>query len=101
MSGESQKDVLLTHAAGLHARPAVTFTKVAKSFMADISFSADAGASWIDAKSIVKVMGAKVPSGKTLMIKANGDDAERAVDALVSLVQADFEASSGELRRTD
>jgi phosphotransferase system HPr-like phosphotransfer protein len=36
-------------------------------------------------------MGAKVASGKTLMIKASGDDAERAVNALVSLVEADFE----------
>lgn len=90
MSTTSEQTVLLTHASGLHARPAVKFTQAAKGFDSEIEFSGDDGKNWINAKSIVKVMGAKVPSGTKLVIRANGDDADAAVNALVQLVGREF-----------
>lgn len=92
--------VTITHPTGLHARPAVKFTKLAKTFAdADIRIRAGDGhpangAGWIDAKSIVKVMALKLRSGATLEMEATGDEAEAAVAALKGLVERDFDEGS-------
>ena len=83
--------VLLTHAVGLHARPSVKLTKLAKTFGARIAISAGPDGPWIDAKSIVKVMAAKVPQGSHIHFQAEGSDASAAVAALIGLVKRDFE----------
>ena len=83
--------VLMTHKVGLHARPSVKLTKLAKGFGAQIRLALAEGGPWIDAKSIVKVMAAKAPKGATLFLRAEGDDASEAVQALVSLVARDFD----------
>ncbi|MCX5512084.1 HPr family phosphocarrier protein [Kaistia algarum] len=83
--------VLLTHEVGLHARPSVKLTKLAKTFGAAIQLGTSADGPWIDAKSIVKVMAAKAPQGTTLHFRAAGLDADEAVAALVALVERDFD----------
>jgi phosphocarrier protein len=85
--------VVLTHEIGLHARPSVKLTKLAKTFQSTIEFGTAPDGPWIDAKSIVKVMGAKVPQGTHLHFRAAGDDADHAVAALIRLVEADFEGA--------
>ena len=82
--------VLLQHSAGLHARPVVTLTKLAKTFASRIHVAAAAHGPWIDAKSVVKVMGMKTPANTQLYFRAEGADADAAVDALVALVNNDF-----------
>ena len=83
--------VLLTHDVGLHARPSVKLTKLAKTFSSRIELGLAADGPWIDAKSIVKVMATKVPKTTVLHFRAEGEDAQRAVDALIALVVGDFE----------
>jgi phosphocarrier protein len=83
--------VLLTHAVGLHARPSVKLTKLAKTFSASIRLGSGPDGPWIDAKSIVKVMAAKVPQGSHLHFRAEGSDAAAAVAALIGLVKRDFD----------
>lgn len=87
--------VLMTHAVGLHARPSVKLTKLAKTFSARVELATSADGPWIDAKSIVKVMAMKAPKDTTLQFRAAGDDAERAVGALVALVERDFDEGEG------
>jgi phosphocarrier protein HPr len=82
--------VVLRHEAGLHARPAVKLTKLAKRFVAKIALATSEGGPWIDAKSIVKVMAAKAPRDTLLYFRAEGADASAAVEALVALVEQDF-----------
>jgi phosphocarrier protein len=82
--------VLLTHEVGLHARPSVKLTKLAKGFSSKIELAAAEGGPWIDAKSIVKVMAAKAPKHTVLHFRAEGPDAEAAVAALIDLVESDF-----------
>ncbi len=81
--------VFLSHAVGLHARPSVKLTKLAKMFAANVELAAEVGP-WIDAKSIVKVMAAKVPQNATLRFRAKGPDAAEAVRSLIRLVERDF-----------
>ncbi len=80
----------LRHEAGLHARPAVKLTKLAKKFASKISVAMATDGPWIDAKSIVKVMAAKTPRDSVLHFRAEGDDAKAAVEALIALVEQDF-----------
>ena len=89
--GETTGSVLLTHEVGLHARPSVKLTKLAKTFGSSIELGLGAEGPWIDAKSIVKVMAAKAPQGTTLHFRAVGADADQAVAALVALVNRDFD----------
>ena len=75
---------------GLHARPAVKLTKLAKSFAADIEVKAGGEGAWVNAKSPNAVMKLKAAHGETLHLRANGDDAKTAVQELVALVERDF-----------
>jgi phosphocarrier protein len=97
MSATVVATVEITHEVGLHARPSVKFTKLAKTFAAQVEVALAPEGPWFDAKSIVKVMAAKAPKGTRLHLRASGDGASNAVEALVALVERDFdEASEGE-----
>lgn len=90
MSETAQDSVVITHDVGLHARPSVSLTKLAKGFSSSIEISATAEGPWIDAKSIVKVMAMKARQHSTLHIRAGGADANKAVSAVKQLVLNDF-----------
>jgi phosphocarrier protein HPr len=89
---------LLTNDVGLHARPSVKLTQLAKRFGARIEFALDATGPWVDAKSPVKVMRFKAAKGATLHFRASGPDASAALGAILALVEGGFavdaEASS-------
>ena len=95
MSNEAAGQVLLTHAVGLHARPSVKLTKLAKTFGSSIRLSSNPEGPWIDAKSIVKVMAMKAPEGTVLHIRASGRDADAAVATLRALVERNFDEGEG------
>jgi phosphocarrier protein len=91
MTTTATAKVQLLHPEGLHARPSVKLTQIAKTFRARIDLAIAEAGPWIDAKNILKVMAKKVPFEATLYFRATGEDAEPALDALVRLVEADFE----------
>ena len=91
MSGTASGSVVITHDVGLHARPSVKLTKLAKGFSSTIEIAAAPEGPWIDAKSIVKVMAMKARQNSTLHVRASGDDAEAAVQAVTDLVKRDFD----------
>jgi phosphocarrier protein HPr len=93
MTPDATGTVLIEHEMGLHARPAVKLTKLAKTFTCKIELASSAEGPWIDAKSIVKVMGSKTPKGATMHLRAHGNDAAAAVQALIDLVARDFETA--------
>jgi len=90
MNARVERSVLMRHEVGLHARPSVKLTKLAKNFGARIDLGLSAEGPWIDAKSIVKVMAAKAPKNTVLYFRAEGDDAAAALAALITLVERDF-----------
>jgi phosphocarrier protein HPr len=85
--------IVITHAVGLHARPSVKLTKLAKGFAAKIEIAAREDGPWIDAKSIVKVMAMKVPQHSTLFVRASDAGA---LAAILALVKNDFEDAGGD-----
>ena len=87
---------LLTNEVGLHARPAVKLTQLAKSFAATVELALEPDGPWVDAKSPVKIMRVKAPKGTLLHFRASGGDADAAVGALVDLVARGFDENGGE-----
>jgi phosphocarrier protein len=81
---------LLTNDVGLHARPSVKLTQLAKRFGASIEFALDSAGPWVDAKSPVKVMRFKAAKGATLHFRASGPDASAALAAILALVERGF-----------
>jgi phosphocarrier protein len=81
----------LTNAVGLHARPSVKLTQLAKSFEASIEVALSADGPWVNAKSPVAIMRVKAPKGTVLHFRAEGPDAAAAVAALSSLVERRFD----------
>ncbi len=89
---EHAASVAITNPTGLHARPAVKLTKLAKTFpAAAIQVALAEGGPWIDAKSVVKVMALKAARGASLHVRASGEQAAQALAALVDLVRRDFD----------
>jgi phosphocarrier protein len=81
----------ITHPTGLHARPAVKLTKLAKTFPGDVRLRPLPDGAWIDAKSIVKVMALKLKTGTEIEFEATGETAVDAIEALSGLVARDFD----------
>ncbi len=81
----------ITHPTGLHARPAVKLTKLAKTFPASIRLRPLPDGTWIDAKSIVKVMALKLRTGTAMEVEAEGEAAAAAIEAISGLVTRNFD----------
>jgi phosphocarrier protein HPr len=86
---DAEGQAVVRDPTGLHARPAVKLTKLAKRFEAAVRVRAGDGA-WVNAKSPNGVMKLKARSGERLAFAADGPDAAAAVEALVALVERDF-----------
>jgi phosphocarrier protein HPr len=86
-----QTEVEVTNGIGLHARPSVVFTRLAKSFPCSIEVAVNGSNEWLNGKSIVKVMGARIRRGTKLRIRAEGVRAEEAIIALSELVRRNFD----------
>ena len=80
----------LINAVGLHARPSVKLTQLAKTFDCRVEIALSADGPWVDAKSPVMVMRVKAQRGAVLHVRASGKGARAAVDALMTLVRGGF-----------
>ena len=75
--------------AGMHARPAADFVKLAGGFAANVTIKKDGLE--VNGKSIMGVLMLAAEQGSTLKLTASGEDAEAAVEALADLVKRGFE----------
>jgi phosphocarrier protein HPr len=73
---------------GLHARPAAEFVKLANRFASDIRVRKEEVE--VSGKSIMGVMMLAAEFGSTIHIRAAGDDASSALEALTELVAGRF-----------
>jgi phosphocarrier protein HPr len=84
-----EREMEIVNRAGMHARPAAEFVKLAGSFSADITVEKDGLE--VNGKSIMGVLMLAAEQGSLLKVAAAGDDAEDAVSALADLVGSGFE----------
>lgn len=84
-----EQTVVITNKVGLHARPAALFVQTAARFQAQIR--AQNGTKSTNAKSILGVLGLGASQGTSLLLRAEGEDAAEALQALISLVERRFD----------
>lgn len=84
-----ERDVEIVNRAGMHARPAAEFVKLAGRFRSEITVAKD-GLS-VNGKSIMGVLMLAAAQGSRLKVVARGEDAEDAVRALEQLVSSGFD----------
>jgi phosphotransferase system HPr (HPr) family protein len=82
----SEAVVALPDGVDLHARPAADFVRTAMGFRARVVVAANGKEA--NAKSLLSVLGLGARRGTTLRLRADGDDAGLAVDALTGCVAA-------------
>ena len=82
------RQVTIQNKLGLHARPAMQFVDIANQFQAGIRVWK--GDQVVDGKSIMQMMMLAATMGTPLKIVAEGEDANRALDALESLINNRF-----------
>lgn len=85
---EVSKQFLIRNILGLHARAAAAFVKVANRYQSDVFVHKD-GVS-VNGKSIMGVLMLAASKGTTIDVRANGDDAEEALESLGQLIEDKF-----------
>lgn len=86
MAGQNfEIEVEIKNAQGLHMRPAMQFVDVASRYGASITVSN--GDTDVDAKSIMQMTMLAATCGTRLKVKAEGEDAEKALEELKELVE--------------
>lgn len=83
-----EREAKIVNPLGMHARPAAEFVKVANRFKSKVDVQRDALS--VNGKSIMGVMMLAAEQGSSLVIRADGADAEQAMEALLALVAAGF-----------
>ncbi|HUF12082.1 MAG TPA: HPr family phosphocarrier protein [Longimicrobiales bacterium] len=83
-----ERSVRISNKYGLHARPAAEFVKLAGRFRSNIWVSKEGIE--VNGKSIMGVMMLAAEHGSDIAIRADGEDAELAVQSLVELVESGF-----------
>jgi phosphocarrier protein len=82
------REATIVNQDGLHARPAARIVRLANSFDSSIELLKDGLE--VNGKSIMGVMMLASECGSSIMIRADGPDAEQAVAALAALVASGF-----------
>ena len=83
-----ERSVQILNKNGLHARPAAEIVKILARFQSDVTIIRDD--TEVNGKSIMGVMMLAAECGSTLTLRAEGSDAEQALDALAVLIQNKF-----------
>ena len=83
------KEVTIKNQVGLHARPATYFIQKANEFKEEIKVTKDERE--VNGKSLLGVLSLGITRGSSIKISAVGENEEAAVEALVALVESNFE----------
>ncbi|KON86376.1 phosphocarrier protein Chr [Sporosarcina globispora] len=81
----AEKQVEVRLKTGLQARPAALFVQEANRFSSDIFLEKDGKK--VNAKSIMGLMSLAVSSGSVIILKAEGNDENEALEALANYIQ--------------
>jgi phosphocarrier protein HPr len=83
-----ERTVLIENKNGLHARPAAEIVKLAAKFNSEITIVKDDLD--VNGKSIMGVMMLAAEHGSSITLRAEGPDADQALEALANLVHNRF-----------
>lgn len=84
-----EKNVTIINKLGLHARASAKFVALASKFHSQIEVSR--GPKTVNGKSIMGVMMLAAAKDCELVLKISGEDKERAMEALITLIENRFD----------
>lgn len=84
----AERTVTIANMLGLHVRPSAEFAGTASKYRSRVSVIRDGQA--VNAKSSIDLLTLAAIAGTQLTLRAEGDDAQQAVDALASLIESKF-----------
>ena len=87
----AQRTVVVASRIGLHARPAARFCEAATGTGVAVTIRKPGGPA-VPAASILSVLTLGVNGGDEVVLEADGDGAERALDQLAGLLARDLDA---------
>jgi len=87
----AEREVTIGSRVGLHARPAALFVKAATEQRVPVMI-AKPGGKPVNARSMLAVLALGAKGGETVVLSAEGDGAEEALDTLVELLVQDLDA---------
>jgi phosphocarrier protein len=82
------KEVKISNAIGLHARPATFFIQKANTYSSSIWVEKDDRR--VNAKSLLGVLSLGIVKGMTITLLADGTDEAEALDGLAALIDTGF-----------
>jgi len=85
-----ERTVVIGSTVGLHARPAAIFVQAAAAQPVKVTI-AKAGGKPVDARSILSVLALDARGGQEVVLAADGDGAEAALDSLAGLLSRDLD----------
>jgi phosphocarrier protein len=87
----SERTVVIGSSVGLHARPAALFVQAAAAQPVPVTIGKPGGEP-VDARSILSVLGLDAKGGEEVVLRADGEGAEAALDALEAVLATDHDA---------
>lgn len=84
----AERSVQIVNKNGLHARPAAEIVKLSAKYRSEITIHRDG--TDVNAKSIMGVMMLAAECGSTLVLRAEGEDADAALEAIAMLIANKF-----------
>lgn len=86
-----QRTVVIGSASGLHARPASLFVQAAARRPVRVTIARE-GQAPVDARSLLSVLALGAGHGDRVVLAAEGEGAEAAVEELAGLLESDLDA---------
>ena len=83
-----ERSVQILNKNGLHARPAAEIVKISAKFQSEVTLARDGME--VNGKSIMGVMMLAAECGATLVLRAEGSDADAVLEALAALIANKF-----------
>lgn len=86
----ARREAVIGSRVGLHARPAAMFVKATTKTGLKVQIGKQGG-TLVDARSMLGVLAVGAKNGDTVVLEADGEGAEAALDSLVMLLQQDHD----------
>lgn len=90
----SERKATVASRVGLHARPAAIFAEAAGELPVEVTIAMEGepAEDAMDASSILSLMGLGASHGDVVVLRAEGDGAEEALETLAKILETDHDA---------
>jgi len=90
----SERNATIASRVGLHARPAAIFAEAVGELSVEVTIAleGDSADDAMDASSILSLMSLGAANGQVVVLRAEGDGADEALESLVKILETDLDA---------